>query len=94
MTGTDPEIYDRGWALCIDERFGDHLSSSVLKERGVGGALARIPASMRTMMRWPKDHCQPERMRNVMENHLAKYSIHFVIIINQVGDEIQYILKI
>ena len=45
-------------------------------------------------MKWPKDHCQPEEMRNVMENHLAKDSVHFVIIINQVGDEFQYILKI
>lgn len=42
-------------------------------------------------MKWPKDHCQPEEMRNVMENHLAKDSVHFVIIINQVGDEFQYI---
>ena len=25
-----------------------------------------------------------------MENHLAKDSVHFVIIINQVGDEFQY----
>lgn len=29
-----------------------------------------------------------------MESHLAKDSVHFVIIINQVGDEFQYILKI
>ena len=33
-------------------------------------------------------------MRNVKENHLVKDSVHFVIIINQVGDEFQYILKI
>ena len=29
-----------------------------------------------------------------MENHSVKDSVHFVIIINQVGDEFQYILKI